>query len=238
MTEVITVAGVLCILLLVGGLVGLIDWRNFKPRWLLIATVMVLLNDALLTNLYGLLPDLLPSLQWNWQGKLLALAATLMLARSPCLGWANAGLAVKQAAGSLRTALPVAVVYCVFFVALAFAFPSGSASHETIAFQLSMPGLEEEAFYRGLLLAALDRAYRGRVRFLGIDWGWGAPLSCVMFGLAHAFGYSDGAFAFEPMVMLLTTIPAILAVWLRYRTGSLLLPVVLHNAGNSASFLV
>lgn len=101
-----------------------------------------------------------------------------------------------------------------------------------------MPGLEEETFYRGLLLAALDRAYLGRVRFFGVDWGWGAPVSCILFGLAHAFSYADGAFAVDPMTMLLTAVPAILAVWLRYRTASLLLPALLHNAGNSASFLV
>ena len=71
-----------------------------------------------------------------------------------------------------------------------------------------------------------------------MDWGWGAVLSCAVFGQAHAFGYSDGAFSFDPLYMALTAIPSLLAVWLRLRTGSLLLPILLHNFGNSIGLFV
>jgi hypothetical protein len=130
--------------------------------------------------------------------------------------------------------LPAAALYCAFFLALASVFPNEPATGEDIAFQLTLPGVEEELFYRGILLFALDRAFTGRVRFLGVDWGWGAVLSCALFGLAHAFGYSDGQFAFDPLTMALTALPSFIAVWLRLRTGSLLLPIILHNFGNSA----
>lgn len=92
-------------------------------------------------------------------------------------------------------------------------------------------------FYRGILLLALDRAFSGRKRFLGVDWGWGAVLSCLLFGMAHAFGFSQGGFSFDPVTMALTAIPSFIAVWLRLRTGSLLLPILLHNFGNSFSLL-
>lgn len=94
------------------------------------------------------------------------------------------------------------------------------ASAETIAFQLTMPGMEEETFYRGVLLLSLDQAFRGRVTVLGVDWGWGAVLSCALFGLAHAFGFSDGHFSFDPLTMALTALPSFLGIWLRLRTGS------------------
>jgi len=235
---VIGIAGVLGLLLLAGGVIGLVDRRNFSPRWLLAAAGLVLLNDALLTRAYGLLPDLLPGAAWNWQGKILALAATLIVAALPAFGWRPAGLTLAQAPGSLKSCVPVAIAYCLFFVVIALAFPSDSASPETIAFQLSMPGLEEEMFYRGLLLLALDRAFAGRVHLLGVDWGWGAILSCALFGLAHAFGYGKDGFSFDAMTMALTAVPSLLAVWLRLRTGSVLLPVLLHNFGNSISLLV
>lgn len=101
-----------------------------------------------------------------------------------------------------------------------------------------MPGLEEELFYRGILLFALDQAFRGRKRLLGVDWGWGAVLSCMLFGMTHAFGYSDGTFSFDAITMALTAIPSFIAVWVRLRTGSLLLPVLLHNLGNTLSLIV
>lgn len=238
MPGLINAATVPGILLAIGILFGALDRRNFRPWWLILAAGLVLLNDMALTNVYGLVPDYFEGMQWNWQGKVLALVVTLAMASLLPFGRANTGMVLRQIPASLKSSIPVVVAYSSFFFALALAFPSDPASPETIAFQLTMPGLEEEAFYRGLLLAALDRAFCGRIRILGVDWGWGAVMSCMAFGLAHALGYSNGAFAFDPMVMALTAVPALLAVWLRYRTGSLLLPVALHNAGNSASFLV
>lgn len=231
MNGLIALGGVLTILLLVGVAVGLMDRTRFSPRWLMAAALLVALNDALLTRGYGVLPDMLGG-SWNWQGKLLALAATLAIAALPMFGWRKVGVTLAQAPGSLRAALPVMALYCAFFVAIALAFPSAPVSGEDIAFQLTMPGLEEEPFYRGVLLFALDRAFLGRWRFLGVDWGWGALLSCLLFGMAHAFGYSQGQFSFDALTMALTALPSLIAVWVRLRTGSVLLPVVMHNFGN------
>lgn len=238
MNGIIGIAATLLLLLLVGGALGLADRRHFAPRWLLAAAVLVGVNDALLTRCYGAIPNLLPDSDWNWQGKLLALAASLAIAALPMFGWRRVGLTLAQAPGSLKAALPVVLLYCAFFVAIALAFPGDPAGGEEIAFQLTMPGLEEELFYRGLLLFALDRAFTGRVRFLGVDWGWGALLSSLLFGMTHAFGYSDGGFAFDPLYMALTALPSLLAVWVRLRTGSLALPVAMHNVGNSIPGLI
>lgn len=238
MNGLIGISATLVLLLLTGCGLGLTQRKRFSLWWLLAAAGLVALNDCLLTRAYGLLPDLFPAAHWNWQGKALALAATLAVASLPAFGWRNSGLTLVQAKGSLKAAVPVALLYCAIFAGLALAFPSGKAGVEETAFQLTMPGLEEEPFYRGVLLLALDRAFTGRVRLLGVEWGWGAVLSCALFGMAHAFGFSHGRFSFEPMVMALTALPSFIAVWLRLRTGSVLLPVVLHNFGNSISLLV
>ena len=237
MNGLIGIGGVLLLLLMAGGLIGLADRKRFHLRWLLVAALLVAVNDFLLTRGYGLLPDLIEG-DWNWQGKILALFATLAIAALPAFGWRSVGLTHRHEPGSLRAAVPVAALYCAFFLAIALAFGGTAGSPEEVAFQLTMPGLEEEPFYRGILLFALDRAFTGRVRFLGVDWGWGALLSCALFGLAHAFSYSGGAFSFEPMIMALTAVPSLLGVWLRLRTGSLLLPILLHNFGNAIDLLV
>ncbi len=92
----------------------------------------------------------------------------LLVAALPAFGWKRVGLTLRQARGSLTAALPVALLYCAFFTALALYFPDDPSGAEEIAFQLTMPGLEEEPFYRGILLFALDRAFTRRVRFLGV----------------------------------------------------------------------
>ena len=237
MNGLIGLGGTLAILLLAGMAIGLADRGRFAPRWLLVAALLVAVNDVCLTRTYGVVPDLIGG-EWNWQGKLLALGATLAIAALPSFGWRRSGLTLSQKPGSLKAAVPVAAHYCAFFVAIALAFPDGGADAERIAFQLTMPGLEEEPFYRGILLFALDRAFTGRKRLLGVDWGWGAVLSCFLFGMAHAFGFSDGGFSFDSITMVLTAIPSFLAVWLRLRTGSVLLPIALHNFGNAIPVLI
>ncbi|MEY4555930.1 MAG: hypothetical protein RL093_1049 [Pseudomonadota bacterium] len=237
MNGIISIAGIIAILLLAGGALGVLRRRDFSVGWLLVAAALVLVNDALLTNGYGLIPNLLPDSDWNWQGKALALVATLLIASLPVFGWRRSGLTLAQAAGNLKASIPVVLLYIAFFTGIAWLFPTEPASAETIAFQLTMPGLEEEPFYRGVLLFALDRAFQGRKKLLGVEWGWGAILSCVVFGLAHAFGFSDGQFSFDPLTMALTAVPSLIGVWLVLRTRSVLLPVVLHNFGNAITLL-
>ena len=211
--------------------------KNFAPRWLLVAAALVLVNDAALTRFYGVLPDFVGG-EWNWLGKGMALVITLAVASHPAFGWERSGLTFRSKPGSLVPALIVSAVLVALFAYFALSSDDGAASAETVAFQMTMPGLEEEPFYRGVLLLALNEAFRGRVRALGVEWGWGALLSSVLFGMTHAFGYDDGAFSFDLMTFLMTGVPALILVWLRERTGSLLLPILLHNFGNSIGLFV
>jgi membrane protease YdiL (CAAX protease family) len=224
-------------LLVVGGLIGLANRSAFAPRWLLVAACLVLLNDAALTRFYGLIPSFLGE-DWNWTGKLVALAITLAVASHPAFGWRRSGLTLEQREGSLPPAILASIPIIALYLYFALVSEDGPASAETIAFQLTLPGLEEEPFYRGILLLALAQAFRGRVSLLGVRWGWGAILSSVLFGLTHAFGYDDGSFSFDLMTFLLTGVPALILVWMRERTGSLLLPILLHNFGNSIGHFV
>ena len=235
--SLIGIAGALAILMVFGLALGLIRRSDFSPSWLLAAAGLVLLNDAALTNLYGLLPNLFPASDWNWQGKTLAIAATLAVISLPALGWRRAGMTLAQNPEGRRLTWSVALVVTLFFAGLALYFPNDPFDAEGFAFQMTMPGFDEEPYYRGTLLLALNEAFRARRRILGIDLGWGGVLLCMLFGLAHAFGYSDGGFVFDPTTMALTALPAFLLLWFRERTGSLLLPVVLHNFANSV-FLV
>lgn len=237
MDAIISIAAIVAIFLASGLVPGLAGKPHFKLHWLLVAGALVIAEDALLTNGYGLLPDVVPG-SWNWQGKGLALMALLAIAAHPSFGFDRVGLTLRQRRGSLLACLPVVGLYLSLFVALALVTPTETVSAEDIAFQLTMPGLEEELFYRGLLLFALNEAFRNRWRFLGIDWGWGALLSSLVFGLAHAFSFADGAFAFDPLTFGLTAIPSLLGVWLRERSGSLILPVIVHNAGNALPMLL
>lgn len=206
--------------------------------WFGAALVLMLAYELALTQAWGLLP--LPHLgeTWNWTGKLTAVALTLAVAALPATGWRRAGLTLRQDPAGLRGALALSAVLVLVFLGLALALPGEGADAETLAFQLTLPGLDEELFYRGVLLLMLNEAFGQPLRVLGARLGWGAALSCLAFGLVHALGHEAGAWSFEPMVMAATGGPAILLVWLREKTGSVLLPVLLHNWANSIFLLV
>lgn len=210
---------------------------RLRSGWLLVALGLMLLRDVLVLRGFGLVPDPFAASRWNWTGKLLATAGLLAVAASPAFGFRRCGLALRQAAGS-ALAWWVFAGFAALFFGLAWHGRDGADGLDTILFQWSMPGIEEELFYRGVLLLALHEALDPGPsrRFAGI--GLGGMLSSVAFGLGHALFYRDGSFSFEAMAFFLTAGPALLLVWFRVRTGSLVLPVLAHNVANGASTLL
>ena len=225
------------VLLGLGLVYGLIDRRHFAPRWLLAGIGLVVVNDTLLTLGHGLIPDLLGG-DWNWTGKVLALAATLAIAAHPAFGWRRCGLTLAQNPQGRGLTWGVAAALVGLFIGIAISAPNEPIDTEALAFQLTMPGLEEEPFYRGILLLAFNEAFRRRWRIAGIDLGWGGLLAAVAFGLAHGLDVSGGVPSFDAMSFALTAIPSFALLWLRERTGSLLLPIVLHNFANAIPILI
>lgn len=219
------------------GLIAAVALRGkVKWGWFLGALALMAAYDALLTRGYGHIPIHFWPSDWNWEGKIMALILSLVVAVA--LGARRCGLTLKQDRKGLKGALILSGALVALFLGLALYFPGQGTDPDTLAFQLTMPGLDEELFYRGVLLLMLNEAFARPLRILGAPMGWGALISSVAFGLAHALGYSDGAFTFDAMTMLLTGGPALLLVWVREKTGSLLLPVLLHNFANSIFLIV
>ena len=209
-----------------------------RVRWLWFAAALVLMvaYDALLTRGYGRIPLDFGASDWNWEGK--ALAVLLSLGVAAALGFRRSGVTLRQDRKGLRGALALSAGLLALFLGLALYFPGEPVDGDALAFQLTMPGLDEELFYRGVLLDLLNEAFGRPLRVLGAPMGWGALVLSVAFGLTHALGYAEGAFSFDAMAMALTGAPALLLVRIREKTGSVLLPIVLHNFANSIFHLV
>lgn len=167
--------------------------------------------------------------QWNWSGPLLVLAGTLWVARvlvhRAGIGWAEMGFTWAQRPGSLGPACVVtgAALLCNVWLSSASSYTLSGVSAETWAYQASLPGLVEETLFRGVLLALADRAFTARRRLFGAALGYGAVVVTVVFGLLHGFHLGTWLGVWPA---------ALLYVWLRTRTGSLVMPVLGHNLWN------
>ncbi|QIL02699.1 CPBP family intramembrane metalloprotease [Sphingomonas sinipercae] len=235
--ELLGSVAIAAILIGAGLVAGVADRRNFDFKWLLVAAALFLVNDVALTRGLWLIPAV-PGLDetWNWSGKFLALAVTLAIAALPIFGWRRIGLTWKQE--QLRGALLVFAALVAVYSTMAWFMGEGGGNREAILYQLTMPGLEEEIFFRGLFLVALNRAFAGHVRIGGAAIGWALPLNALVFGLVHGLGVQQGVWSFDAMSFALPFLGAIPAVWLREKTGSLVLPIILHNFVNTAFVLL
>jgi membrane protease YdiL (CAAX protease family) len=183
------------------------------------------------------LPQIVPGERWigdlwDWSGPLLGLAGVLgvaaLLVRRGLLDWADAGLTLPQARGSLPIALGLTVATLgINYAAMSLSsFRLPGVPLETWLYQGTVPGLVEETVFRGVLLAMADRAIgprHARWDVMGARIGWGGLLVTLAFLALH--GVSLGT--------VLGVLPAaLLYLWLRARTGSLLLPIAAHNLWN------
>lgn len=233
LTLALAQAGVIAVL---GGIAAMFDKNAFRMRWFAGALALYVLYEFLLTRGFYTLPDPLPELHWNWAGKSLAIAGMLAIALLPAFGLARAGVTLRQTPG-WRMALAVLALFTALFFWLAISGADGADDVETIAFQWTMPGFDEELFYRGVLLLAMNEAFTRRWRLLGAPIGIGGLLTSVLFGLAHAMDFEDGAITFDAMTFAMTGVPSLVLLWLRERTGSILMPVIAHNVANGAATL-
>jgi membrane protease YdiL (CAAX protease family) len=208
--------------------------RDRARRGYALLFVVVLLLYLLLPALAGPLapPRPLPGGAWSavpWLRQLLSLALLVAIALwlMRALGFSHdeLGLTVAQRPGAWRASLAVALpVLAIHFLTLWLApgSPPLAPLHVWL-YQATLPGLVEEIAFRGLLLALADRAAPPARRWLGAPLGWGALVVTLVFWMLHGLSLTTA----------LAVLPAaLLYVWLRARSGSLLLPVMAHNLWN------
>ncbi|MEI2430160.1 CPBP family intramembrane glutamic endopeptidase [Lysobacter yananisis] len=193
--------------------------------------------DDLVTGLASSVPALaVVGGAWNWSGKLYSLALAALVALALGIKPAALGLTLRQR--HLGTSLAVLGLFVVWGLGLGLWFKPGVADAETLAFQVSMPGLAEELAYRGIAPALLLGWIGGREPRREERMPWAAIVAtAVVFGLWHGLGYARGAYSFDPMSALFPFIGSLAGGWLRFRSGSLLFPLLIHSVANLAFHL-
>jgi len=189
--------------------------------------------DDLITGIGSTLKGL-DALHWNWAGKLLSLIFSAVVIVTLGMSPATVGLTFRQRHAGIG--LLALVLFMVWGACLGFLFKPGAPDAETLAFQALMPGLSEELVYRGILPALLFGLIRGKGPIEGMPWAVILATAAV-FGAVHGLKYWNGEFGFDVPSALFPFIGSIPGGWLRFKTGSLLIPVCAHGVANVAFHL-
>ena len=96
---------------------------------------------------------------------------------------------------------------------------------QIMLFQLVMIALPEEFFFRGYFQATIDRVLEKKWNVLGVKLGWGWILTSLVFAFAHSV-ITVKWWHFSIFF------PALLFGYLRERTGSITVSVLMHAACN------
>ena len=89
--------------------------------------------------------------------------------------------------------------------------------------------LPEELLFRGYMQKRLGRVFPRVFRFIWVELPLAGIICAALFALAHV------AYDASPY-RILVFFPALVFAWLRYRTGSILAPVLFHGTCNMVAF--
>lgn len=218
-------------LFLIGRLKNKAD--NYKP--LVYFVFIYVLTNLILNACSGII--LFQGQQWNWAGKCLALAVEILfvLAISP-FPKSMFSITKKVDWSGTTPLLILCFIYIVFRTGMYFT--SGDASlqihPETTLYQATLPGLQEELFYRGILLGLINAVFvHPGFSFLKINFGLGTILTSLLFGLAHGLSINENlTFNMNFFVFARTTFDGFLFSLLTIKTKSLLPGIFYHNVLN------
>lgn len=211
-------------------------WRQPLPWAAGIMVALYLGVDDLLTGAPRIVPALnvIPS-HWNWEGKFLALMfglAIVLWKRYPA-----SALGIRWRVAHPISSILATIALLGLSSTLGLIFKPEAPDAQTLAFQLTMPGLVEELSYRSiapLLLLGVAGIARAEQH---LPWRV-VLITGLSFGLWHGLSVDHAGLQFDWMSAAMPTIGGLAYGWLRFRSGTVWLPMLAHAGGNTLFLLM
>jgi len=227
--------GILCIL---SGLFNLLGFAKLKYKEFGLFLTLIVIYFIGITFLAQFLRETFHIHSvWNWIGKIIAvflwfLAAFSLVQVSKHCSWKEMGFTFQQNQGSIFPSF-LALFVLILVCHLGGSFSLENLKFETLLFQATMPGLDEEAGFRGVLLFVLSIAVVSKeIKLLGAPLNIASLLITIYFAVGHACSYVNGSFNLQYSTFFAVLLIGFFLVWVRLRTGSIVLPILFHNMFN------
>ena len=168
---------------------------------------------------------------WNWDGKIYGIICGILfyfLFRKYFRE--NDFFTLKQNKQNFKSALIGAIIIVLLSTIVWFLLGKSDFDTETLAFQLTVPGIDEEIMFRGILLGLLATSLKDKISFLGNP---SVLLTAILFGFMHALTLNkDYSINFEPIYFIQTGFAGYVWGWITIKSRSILLAIVSHNFSN------
>ncbi|WP_353101580.1 CPBP family intramembrane glutamic endopeptidase [Myroides odoratus] len=202
---------------------------NYK-RLLVFALIFVLYQYLIFLPKFNSNFDLIKN-NWNWSGKFLGIIYGI-IAYSLFKKYfkENNFFTIKQNIGNLKPAL-IGAFGIVLMSMIPWSISAKSAFNiETLAFQISLPGIDEEIIFRGILLGLLATALKER---FPCSVSPAIMLTAFLFGLTHSLSLNDDYLIdFKPLYFTYTVFTGYVWGWITIKSRSILLAILSHNISN------
>ena len=174
---------------------------------------------------------------WNWIGKLASVATGLAVLPVLRLSRREVGLVLPHGRSGWGRSLLGLIVGLLFISVFVVLFgPNPRPSVETIAYQATMPGLDEELTFRGIFMALLVRGFPAP-RFNLPVWTLPVAITTLHFTMGHVVTIEHGHLGWAIGAALFVLPIGLLLALIRVGSCSLLGSVVTHNAVNVAGYV-
>ena len=168
---------------------------------------------------------------WNWDGKIFGIICGItfyFIFRNYFKE--NHFFTLKQNKENFRPALIGAISIVLLSTIVWFLLGKSDFDTETLAFQLTVPGIDEEIMFRGILLGLLATSLKDKISFLGNP---SVLITAILFGFMHALTLNKNyAIDFEPIYFLQTGLAGYIWGWITIKSRSILLAILSHNLSN------
>lgn len=176
--------------------------------------------------------------RWNWTGKIFAVLWTLLFLlfykkfspKDYFLSW-------KQNKDFLKYGLlTILVIFIAKGVFNYFYLTPSEWDLESLLFQSTMPGLDEELAFRGIMLGILVKILKPSSKII---FHPAIYITALLFGMGHGLFLSESyELVFNASSFVFTSIFGVVWAWMTINSGSVVLALVSHNLGNVTSQII
>lgn len=168
---------------------------------------------------------------WNWDGKICGIIfGILSYFTFNKYFIENDFFTFRQNKDGFKKAKIGAILVVLLSTIIWFLLGNQKFDVETLAFQFSVPGIDEEIMFRGILLGLLSTALKDNFSIFGNP---SVLITAVLFGFMHALTLDKGfSIDFDAVYFIQTGFAGYIWGWITIKSRSILLAILSHNFSN------